>query len=222
MHKIDEVAIETDLLKSNRALAGKNRKLMDENGIAAFDISGSIGSGKTSLIEEAIKGFGIKAGVVAGDVMAEFDARRLERLGVETVAMNTGRECHLDAHLIGHALEKLPLASLDVLFFENVGNLICPTDFALGAHRRVVVVSVTEGEDIVAKHPMIFRKSHMAVINKVDIAEHVGVSPEKLARDARKINPGMGALLTSVKDGTNINEWRRLIEGEVERVKRPR
>ncbi len=218
MHKVAEISVEADIIKANRAIADRNRKILEKNRVAAFDISGAIGSGKTSLIEEAVKALELKAGVVAGDVLARFDAERFESLGVPTVALNTGKECHLDAHLVSHALEELPLETLDVVFFENVGNLICPTDFDLGAHRRIVIVSVTEGDDIVEKHPMIFLKSNLAVINKIDIAEFVDASPEKMARDAERINPNIEILLTSVKKRVNIDAWLDYIEREVKKI----
>jgi len=215
MHKVEEVEIENDLIASNRSIAERNRELLIQKGVAALDISGAIGSGKTSLIEEAIKGLDMEAGVVAGDVLARFDAERFKSLGAETVELNTGKECHLDAHLVSHALEELPLERLEVVFLENVGNLICPTDFDLGAHSRVVVVSVTEGEDIVEKHPMLFYKSHLAIINKVDIAGYVGTSPEKMSLDARNINPGIKVLQTSVRKGGGIDRWLNYVAGEV-------
>lgn len=210
MHQVVEV--EADILRANRAIAERNREILNKNRVLAIDVSGAIGSGKTSLIEQFVLRSSRRAGVVAGDVLARFDASRFKKLGIPVHELNTGKECHLDAHLVSHALEKLPLSKIDVLFLENVGNLICPADFDLGAHIRVVVVSVTEGEDTVEKHPRIFLGADLAVINKIDLAEFVDVSPEKMASDAKKINPNIDVLLTSVKRDINIDRWVDYVE----------
>ncbi len=206
--RIHDISIERDLLEANQELATRNRARLDEAGVRALDIMGAIGSGKTSLIEAAIDGLGdMSFGVIAGDIVAEVDARRFREHGVPVVPLNTGKECHLDAHLVEHALKEMKLDGLDVLFMENVGNLVCPTDFDLGAHRRVVVVSVSEGDDIVEKHPMIFKIADLNVVNKVDIAEYVGADADKMVDDARRINPSSKVLKTSVKSGLGMEDW---------------
>ncbi|MFQ5815418.1 MAG: hydrogenase nickel incorporation protein HypB [Candidatus Hydrothermarchaeaceae archaeon] len=206
--RIHDISMEHDLLKANQELANRNRARLDETGVKALDIMGAIGSGKTSLIEVAIDGLDdMSFGVIAGDIVAEIDARRFREHGVPVVPLNTGKECHLDAHLVEHALEDIGLDGLDVLFMENVGNLVCPTDFDLGAHRRVVVVSVSEGDDIVEKHPLIFKIAELNVVNKIDIAEFVGADADKMAGDARKLNPSSKVIKTSVKTGVGIEDW---------------
>lgn len=206
--RIHDISMEHDLLKANQELANKNRARLDDAGVKALDIMGAIGSGKTSLIEVAIDGLDdMSFGVIAGDIVAEIDARRFREHGVPVVPLNTGKECHLDAHLVEHALEDIELDGLDVLFMENVGNLVCPTDFDLGAHRRVVVVSVSEGDDIVEKHPLIFKIAELNVVNKIDIAEFVGADADKMAGDARKLNPSSKVIKTSVKTGVGIEDW---------------
>jgi hydrogenase nickel incorporation protein HypB len=125
--------------------------------------------------------------------------------------VNTGKECHLDAHYLHHALEELPLDELDIVFVENVGNLVCPADFPLGTDMRVVVVSVTEGDDMVRKHPVIFGISDVAVVNKIDIAEHVGVDPKVIVEDFRRVKPGGKIVLTSARTGEGIEELMRLM-----------
>jgi hydrogenase nickel incorporation protein HypB len=217
MHKVEDIKVEEDLLAANRELALLNRELLDANKVVAIEVSGAIGSGKTTLIELAaqnLKEYRIAA--VAGDVVASLDARRFDELGIPTIALNTGKECHLDAHLVSHALEKLPLDELDIIFIENVGNLICPADFDLGAHSRVVVVSVTEGDDIVAKHPAIFRRANLVVINKVDIAAYVEADPHKMEEDARKINPSLEVIQVSARKGYNIDRWLNFIARTVQ------
>ncbi|MBU7028858.1 MAG: hydrogenase nickel incorporation protein HypB [Theionarchaea archaeon] len=208
-----EVSIGADLIQKNEELALKNRELLDKHDVRAFNIMGAIGSGKTMLIEHAIERLKeeYKCAVFAGDVIARYDAERFEKKGTLAVPLNTGKECHLDAHLVGHALEKVNLGNIDLLFIENVGNLVCPSDFVLGEHKRIVVVSVTEGDDTIAKHPMIFRISDVVVVNKIDIAEFVDADPDKMIEDAKRINPKIEAIKTSCKTGEGIDKWVQLL-----------
>ena len=166
------IHMEHDVYKANDKLAEKNQNKLDKNQVFSVNVMGAIGSGKTTLIEEAIRQLKDKyrIAVIAGDVIAEMDSSRFRKLDVPTIPVNTGKECHLDAKLVEKALDEIDIANTDLLFIENVGNLICPVDFKLGEHLRVVVVSVTEGDDIILKHPMIFKTADLAVINKVDIA----------------------------------------------------
>lgn len=209
MHTFEEVAIGYDILGANRKLAQENRKKLDKLGITGFNIMGAIGSGKTLLVETTIERLrnSFRIGAIAGDVVARLDASRFEKLGIPTVGLNTGKECHLDAHLVEHGLTKLPLEYLDILFIENVGNLICPTDYELGEHKRVVMVSVSEGDDIVEKHPLIFGTADLIIVNKIDIAEAVNADADKMVRDARTINPRIDVLKMSLKTGEGIDEW---------------
>ncbi len=209
MHTTEEVPIEYDVLRENAEVAHKNRIILEKHGITAFNIMGAIGSGKTLLIEKTIKRLGAsrRIGAIAGDVIARIDAARFEKHGIPTIGLNTGKECHLDAHLVGQGLERLPLNSLDILFIENVGNLICPTDYELGEHKRVVIVSVSEGDDIVEKHPLIFSTADLVIVNKIDIAEAVGADADKMVKDARIINPGIDVLKMSLKTGEGFEEW---------------
>ena len=143
MHKIAEVEIQHDIMVANKKLAQRNQRIFDKAGVFAVDFLGAIGSGKTSLIEALIEKMDYKIGVIAGDVISRFDAGRIEKHDVPVVGLNTGKECHLDAHLVEHALHDLPLDDIDLLFIENVGNLICPVDFDLGSHIRMVVICVS-------------------------------------------------------------------------------
>ena len=209
------IGIERDMLKINREIAKKNRKLLDEKGVFAINIMGAIGSGKTSLIE-VLHGElrDLSIGVIAGDVISEIDAKRLEKLGIPVIGVNTGKECHLDARLIKQSLGKIPLEEIDLLFIENVGNLICPVDFALGSQMRITIVSVSEGDDTVEKHPMIFLDSDAAIINKIDIAEAVSADAKKMRDDAVGINPELRVFMTSIKTGEGIPELAEWIIGE--------
>ncbi|MFB2622416.1 hydrogenase nickel incorporation protein HypB [Methanothermobacter sp. KEPCO-1] len=206
MHKIAEVEIQNDILLANRKLARKNQRRLDRSDVFAVDFLGAIGSGKTTLIERLIENMDRKVAVIAGDVISKFDAGRFESYGVPVVGLNTGKECHLDAHLVEHALEDLPLDDVDILFIENVGNLICPVDFDLGSHMRVVVVSSTEGDDTVEKHPLIFREADLVVINKADLADAVGADLDKMVEDVKNINPDVMVLKTSLKTGEGVQE----------------
>lgn len=173
---------------------------------------GAIGSGKTSLIEALIDAMNYKIGVIAGDVISKYDAGRFEKHNVPVVGLNTGKECHLDAHLVEHALHDMPLEEIDILFIENVGNLICPVDFDLGSHMRMVVISVTEGDDTVEKHPLIFQDSDLVVINKVDLASAVGADSDKMVNDVKQINPEVQVIKTSLKTGSGFDEVIKAID----------
>jgi hydrogenase nickel incorporation protein HypB len=209
MHTTEEVTIGYDILAANRKLARNNRKTLDKSEVTAFNIMGAIGSGKTLLVEKTIAALGNRwrIGAIAGDVVASLDASRFEKLGIPVIGLNTGKECHLDAHLVEHGLQKLPLDALDILFIENVGNLICPADYELGEHKRVVIVSVSEGDDIVEKHPLIFSTADLIIVNKIDIAEAVNADANKMVRDARIINPRIDVLKMSLKTGEGFDEW---------------
>jgi hydrogenase nickel incorporation protein HypB len=203
-----DIELEEDLLKQNRQIAEANEQLLEEHGVQAIDVMGSIGSGKTTLIERlsARLAGSMKVGVVAGDLTTTIDAERIEKHGAQVVEVNTGKECHLDANLVGKALRSLPLQELDVLFVENVGNLICPAEFPLGASKRAVVISVTEGPHMVVKHPYIFGEAAVVVINKVELAEAMEVDPEQLRQDLAAVNPRARVIMASLKDDVGVEE----------------
>ncbi|MGQ9587802.1 MAG: hydrogenase nickel incorporation protein HypB [Thermoplasmata archaeon] len=215
MHKVVTVDLEKDILAENRRIADENIRRLEKKGIVAFDFLGAIGSGKTLIIEKLIdilKAKGKKAAAIAGDVSGDDDYQRFVAHGVPAANINTGKECHLDAHLVNHALEDLPLDDIDYLFIENVGNLVCPVDFPVGSHRRVVVISVTEGDDMVRKHPAIFAFSDVIVINKVDLAQAMEVDPRILERDARRTNPGAKVIMMDARHGKGIDELVEALE----------
>jgi len=212
MHKIAEVEIQHDIMVANKKLAQRNQRILDKSGVFSVDVVGAIGSGKTSLIEVLIQEMNYKIGVIAGDVISKFDAGRFQKYNVPVVGLNTGKECHLDAHLVEHALEDLPLDKIDILFIENVGNLICPVDFDLGSHMRMVVISVSEGDDTVEKHPLIFKDADLVVINKVDIAQAVGADEEKMVNDVKMLNPDVEVIKSSLKLGEGVDSIIKAIE----------
>ncbi len=204
--EIFDIELEKDLLSKNRSLAKENRKRFDRSNILAVDILGSIGSGKTSLIKSVLKrlGMGKKVAVIAGDLTTTIDAQRIEEEGARVIQVNTGKECHLDANLIRQAMNKMKLDGVKLLFIENVGNLICPGEFPLGAHKRLVVTSVTEGPYTLMKHPYIFKEADVIVLNKVDLAQAMKVSPSQLEKDAKKINPRVPFIKTNALRGIGI------------------
>ncbi|WP_456328001.1 hydrogenase nickel incorporation protein HypB [Archaeoglobus sp.] len=207
MHRI-EVDAEVDLLEENKRLAEENRKLLREKGVVTINVMGAIGSGKTLLIEKTISALkDYRVGAILGDVIAKDDYERVARHGVKAMPLNTGKECHLDAHLVHHALEEFDLDGIDVLFIENVGNLICPVDFDLGEDYRVVMVSVTEGDDVVGKHPEIFRLADVIIINKVALADAVGADVDKMFEDAKRLNPKAKIIKMDLKKGIGFDEW---------------
>ena len=209
MHKTRAIELGIDVLAENRRIAQENLKRLRSKGVRSVDFMGSIGSGKTALIERLairLKEEGISAAAIAGDVTGQDDYERFRSVGLPSFNVNTGKECHLDAHLIDHALDELDLDSIDFLFIENVGNLVCPADFPLGTDKRIVVISVTEGDDMIRKHPMIFAQADLTVLNKMDLLPHLDVDVERLKRDYAKIRTDASLQLTSVKTGEGISE----------------
>jgi len=209
MH-IVQVGMEYDVLKENNRIANSNYRLLKDKGINTIELMGSIGSGKTSLIiklAERLKKKGLRVCAVAGDVTGDDDHKRMRASGLDSVNCNTGHECHLDANLVRKSLDKIDLDRYDVIFIENVGNLVCPADFPLGADYRVVVISTTEGDDMVRKHHDIFLHSDIAILNKMDIADAVGVDPGIILDDYRKLTGGLKSMFVcSTKTEEGIDE----------------
>jgi hydrogenase nickel incorporation protein HypB len=209
-----EVEPGMDILKVNEKLAHKNRELLRKHNVKAIDVMGSIGAGKTSLIEKLVQTLKEKyhIAVFKGDLTTTIDAERIGRHGVEVVAINTGRECHLDANLIAKAVQRINLESIDLLFIENVGNLICPAEFPLGSEKRIVVVSVTEGPYMVVKHPFSFMDADVVVINKKDLAEVMKVDTAKLDMDVKEIKPNVKVVVTDALTGEGVGELVEALE----------
>jgi len=202
------IELNEDLIGNNDSLAEQNNKLLKEKKIKAIDFVGAIGAGKTAIIEcivsRIIKDYRIL--VLNGDVATRIDADRIGKLGATTIQINTGRECALNAYHVSQVLKNYNLNNIDILFIENVGNLICPSDFVLGVEKRVVIVSITEGEWVIKKHPLLFKSSDIAVINKIDLEDVIDVNIEEMVKDAREINPNLKIFTTSTITGENISK----------------
>ena len=211
--EVFEIELDKNLMGRNLELSLENKEAFEKNNILAIDVMGSIGSGKTTLLEESVKLLRDKYSVfvLGGDITTTIDVDRIAKHNVPTIQINTGRGCHLDANLIRNAMMKIDLSKVDVLFIENVGNLICPAGYPLGAGKRVAVVSVTEGPYMVKKHPFIFGTAQVVVINKIDLAEIMEVDPEALKADVYKINPDAKVVLTAAKHGQGIEEFIQLL-----------
>ena len=213
--EIRELVIETKkaVEKDNDLLANRVHRNFLDNNIKSFDIVGAIGAGKTALLEKIAEKLTPKFRmlVICGDITTRVDADRIEKYNSETIQINTGRECALNAYHIHQIIKNKDLQNYDVIFIENVGNLICPSEFVLGTDKRIIVVSITEGEWVVEKHPMLFKKSDIAVINKIDLKERLGTNVEKMIADAKKINPEIEVITTSAKTGENIDKLMELI-----------
>jgi hydrogenase nickel incorporation protein HypB len=203
------IDLNIDILSGNNLIAGMNRRFFEGRKVLCLNMVSSPGSGKTTILEKTIShlaGTG-KLYVIEGDQQTLLDAERIEKAGAPAIQINTGSGCHLDAQMIEDALKKLNVEANSVLFIENVGNLVCPAMFDLGEYKRVVVISVTEGEDKPLKYPYMFQTSHLCIINKSDLAPYVDFRTEEAIRFARSVNPGLEFISVSAKTGEGMQEW---------------
>jgi hydrogenase nickel incorporation protein HypB len=212
MHRT-RVRIVEDALDANNTIARANRDDFDRSGVTVVNLMSAPGAGKTTLLERVVADLeGVRAGVLEGDVQGSLDADRLASLHVPVVQLNTGAgfggECHLDANMVRSALPSLPLGELDLLIVENVGNLVCPAEFRIGEDHRVMVSSVTEGEDKPLKYPLMFRACELVVINKIDLLEHLDFDLDRFLHRLEAVHPGVPHLLVSARTGEGVAAWR--------------
>ncbi len=207
--KRTKISIEDDILGKNNRLASFNRALFKDKGIFVLNLVSSPGSGKTSLLERTLRDLShkLRFAVIEGDQQTDNDARRIAATGVPVRQINTGAGCHLDAHMIMHGTETFDLDSLDLLMIENVGNLVCPAAFDLGEHHKVVVLSVTEGEDKPLKYPLMFHNSTVMLLNKTDLLPHTDFDVEKCREYARRVSPGIIIFELSARSGEGMEAW---------------
>jgi hydrogenase nickel incorporation protein HypB len=203
------VRIEQGILAKNNQYADANRRYFAARGILALNLMSSPGSGKTTLLARTIQDLKheLALAVIEGDQQTDNDAERIRATGASAVQINTGKGCHLDAHMVGQALESLEPAEGGVVFIENVGNLVCPAAFDLGEARKVAILSVTEGEDKPIKYPDLFHAADVMILNKIDLLPHVDFDVTRCIDYARRVNPGIEVLRVSATRGTGLNEW---------------
>jgi len=204
-----EIKVVKDILDVNERLAQRNRKLFDDNNLFAMNLMSSPGAGKTSLILQTLKSLKskVKIGVIEGDVSSSLDAETIGREGVPVVQINTAGGCHLDANMLSTALDSLPLKELKLLFIENVGNLICPAEFTLGEHRRVLISSLPEGDDKPFKYPLMFHTVDVVLINKIDLLPHLKFDIDAFSRTIKGMNQKVEIFPISCTTGQGISEW---------------
>ncbi|MGY5879621.1 MAG: hydrogenase nickel incorporation protein HypB [Candidatus Thorarchaeota archaeon] len=207
-HKTVNIDIRQDLFGANEDAAAINATLFKKHGITVIDIMGSVGTGKTQLIETLCENLRerYKILMIAGDLATNIDADRVGAHGVDTVQINTGTACHLDARMIRVALNDIDLSKYDIVFIENVGNLICPAGYSLGADKKIVVVSVTEGPYMIRKHPLTIKRADMIVINKIDLAEILEFDIDALVKDIREVDANLSVHKVSAKTSIGIPE----------------
>ncbi len=205
----ESIPVVQHLLDANEQVARENRAFFDQTRIFVVNLMSSPGAGKTSLLQQTLPTLvtELRAGVIEGDIASRLDAERIAALGVPVVQINTGGTCHLDAPMVRGALEHLDLAALDILFIENVGNLICPANFALGAHLNVVLASTPEGHDKPYKYPGMFRAADAVVLNKADLMPWLDFDIQVFERGLRMVNPKAPLFVLSCKTGEGIPPW---------------
>jgi len=203
-----KVKVVTQILEANDRIAEENRKIFDKSGVYVINIMSAPGAGKTSLIEKMIKETAkIKIGVIEGDIAGSDDAKRIKNLGIPVVQINTGGACHLDANMIREVIEDFPLKGLDLLIIENVGNLVCPAEFKVGEDIKVMLLSITEGDDKPLKYPLMFQESSALVLNKIDLLPYTNADVGKIKKNSLSLNPKLKIFEVSCKTGEGISKW---------------
>ena len=203
-----KVKVATKILEANDRIALENRKIFDRTGLFVINLMSGPGAGKTSLLERTLAGRkDLRIGVIEGDIAGSDDAERIEKFGAPVVQINTGGACHLDANMISEVLADMPLDEIDLLFIENVGNLVCPAEFKVGEDMKVMLLSIAEGHDKPLKYPLMFQESSALVLNKTDLAPYTDVDIGKIKKDALSLNPGLKIFEVSCRTGQGISEW---------------
>ena len=212
MHRTAVKVLE-DVLDANGTIARANRDDFDRHGVTVVNLMGSPGAGKTAVLEASLRGLeGVRVGVLEGDVQGTLDADRLASLHVPVTQINTdpsfGGECHLDANMVRSAIPSLPLAEIDLLVIENVGNLVCPAEFVVGENARVMVSSVAEGEDKPVKYPLMFRAVDLVLVSKIDLLPHLDFDLDRYLGNLDSVHPGVPRILVSARTGEGVDTWR--------------
>ncbi len=209
-----EVKVVKDILEANEVIAEENRRLFEREGLYVLNLMGAPGAGKTSLLERTIELLKDrwKVGVLEGDIATTRDSERIASYGVPVVQINTGGACHLDGNMVRGGLGALELKGLEVLFVENVGNLVCPAEFNIGEDDKAMILSVTEGDDKPLKYPLMFQVSSLLLLNKIDLLPYVDFDVERFKEYARRVNPQIEIIEISCKTGQGLSDWVRWLE----------
>jgi len=217
-----EIKVLKDILGANEAIARRNKDRLDSHGILTINIMSSPGAGKTSLILQTINRLKPRAriAVIEGDVASRIDADKVNKEGVPVIQINTGGGCHLDANMTERALDNLPLGEIDLLLIENVGNLICPAEFNLGEHKKVMLLSMPEGDDKPHKYPLMFSETDVVLVNKVDLLPYLDFNLDAFRKVVTGLNPKVKIFPVSCKTGEGLDAWFAWLEGEVRKLKR--
>jgi len=207
-----EIKVLRNILQANEVIAQENKNLFQKNNVFVINIMSAPGAGKTSLIEKTIEKLKnrYRIAVIEGDIATSLDAEKLSKYGIPVTQINTepfGGDCHLDANMIKNALTSLDLSEIDLLLIENIGNLVCPAEFYLGENKKVMLLSVTEGEDKPLKYPLMFRLANLLVVSKTDLLEQAGTNLDKLKKSVLQVNPTLKSIFLSVKTGQGMEQW---------------
>ncbi len=216
-----EVPVVRNILQANDRLAADNRKRFREAGVYVINLMSSPGAGKTSLLEKTIDALAgrLRMAVIEGDIQSSHDAERIRGKGVRAVQINTGGGCHLDANMIQAAMDSLDLQGLDLLVIENVGNLVCPAEFDLGEHDKIMILSVTEGDDKPLKYPLMFQTASVLLINKIDLLPYIDCDVQAIRDRVRQLNGNQQVFKISCRTGEGLDAWTRRLEEQVGRSK---
>jgi hydrogenase nickel incorporation protein HypB len=209
-----EIKLVKDILEANEVIAAQNRSFFTERGVYVVNLMGSPGAGKTTLLERTIEGLKEKRkiAVIEGDIATSRDAERIAAHAIPAVQINTGGACHLDGNMVRGGLGQLDLDGIDLLVVENVGNLVCPAEFNIGEDAKVMICSVTEGDDKPRKYPLMFQVSSVLLLNKVDLLPHVEFDVERFRADALKVNPRLEIMPLSCSTGEGLENWLQWLE----------
>ncbi|MFC1950870.1 hydrogenase nickel incorporation protein HypB [Chloroflexota bacterium] len=212
-----EIKVLKDILSANDQIAAENRELLDSSKVFAVNVMSSPGSGKTSTILQTIKGLKdkVKIAVIEGDVSSSIDAEKISKEGITALQINTGGECHLDANMLNRAIKNLPLAEIDLLFIENVGNLICTAEFQLGMHKNLVISSTAEGDDKPLKYPLMFTVADVVLINKMDLSPYLNFDANAYKKAVKALNQKTEIFEISCTTGQGIDAWLKWLKKQL-------
>jgi hydrogenase nickel incorporation protein HypB len=223
-HRADRKVVQalTKVLDANDRQAQENREHFEKHGVYAINLMSSPGAGKTGLIEATVEALKdqVRIGVIEGDLETDLDAQRIKNKGAPAYQITTGGACHLDAFMVHEGIHNLPLENLDIVFIENVGNLVCPASYDVGAHINVVLLAVTEGDDKPEKYPVMFKNADLLVITKTDLLPYVDFSIERAVKSARKIKPNIDFIALSCKTKEGLEDWLEYIKLKVKIAKK--